>query len=270
MTEPLYVLHLTDVHLPPEPGALVQSIDPALALTHVLDHALALPVPLAACVISGDLTRDGEPEAYRRLVTLLEPLAERRVPVVLSLGNHDNRPSYRQALPGMPLAFVDADGPCCATYRIGDLRFLALDSHVPGAVEGALGEEQLAWLDRELQQPAPGGDVLVVHHPVTPPGVPWLDDTLLTDAPALAAVLRGRPLLGILSGHVHVASATPWAGTVATTAPAVAFQFTPFPTANGKVVRGHGYSLCTVRDGALTVNPVWLTTTRLLPQEYQS
>jgi hypothetical protein len=88
--------------------------------------------------------------------------------------------------------------------------------------------------------------------------VPWLDDLLLTDAPALASVVRGRPLLGILSGHVHVASATPWAGTVAITSPAVAFQFAPFPPSEDKVEQGHGYSLCTIRDGALTVNPVWL------------
>lgn len=259
MSEPTYLLHLTDIHLPPEPGALVQAVDPAVALTRVLDHALALPVPLAACIISGDLTRDGEPEAYRRLLRLLAPLTERGVPLLLGLGNHDARPGFRQGLPGMPLAFDATDAPCCASYRLGALRVVMLDSLRPGAVEGAIGDEQLAWLDRELAEPAPGGDLLVLHHPVTPPGVPWLDELLLIDAPALAAMLHGRPLLGILSGHVHIASATPWAGTIAITSPAVAFQFVPFPTSDDKIEQGHGYSLCTIHSGALTVNPVWLS-----------
>jgi 3',5'-cyclic AMP phosphodiesterase CpdA len=258
VSQPSYLLHLSDTHLPPEAGTLVQGVDPAHALTLVLDEVLGLPIVPIACVVSGDLTRDGELAAYRRLMALLSPLRERGIPLLLALGNHDARPAFRQALPELPFAFPDADAPCCYMQLVGDRRVIVLDSLLPGEVRGRLGADQLAWLDGLLRQPTPGGDLLVVHHPVTPPGMPWLDDRLLDDAAALAEVLRGRPLLGILSGHCHIGGATAFGGTLAITAPAVAFQFDPFPRDDQTVVSGHGYNLCTIQHGHLTVNSVLL------------
>jgi 3',5'-cyclic AMP phosphodiesterase CpdA len=121
-----------------------------------------------------------------------------------------------------------------------------------------LGRAQLDWLARELREPAPGGDLLVVHHPVTPPGLPWLNDLLLVDAPALAEALRGHQPLGILAGHCHAASAAPFAGTLAATAPGVVFQFDPHPGEGDKVLPGCGFNLCTVGPSGLIVNPVLL------------
>jgi 3',5'-cyclic AMP phosphodiesterase CpdA len=251
-------LHLSDLHLTADPATRLHGFDPEAQLRRVLARIERLPIAPAFCIISGDLVDDGEPAAYARLRELLAPLRA-RTPVLLGLGNHDARPAFRRTLLDHPTALTGDDDPCCYARRFGDLRVLMLDSRVPGAVWGALGADQLAWLDAQLREPAPGGDLLVVHHPAARPGVPWLDDDLLRDADALAEVIAGRRLLGLLAGHCHVASATPFAGTLAVTAPGVVFQFDPHPRRREEIaLPGCGFALGAIRDGALIYNPIVL------------
>ena len=253
------LVHLTDTHLLADPTARLFGFDPDAHLRRVLTHIAALPIEPAAYIVSGDLTNDGSTAAYARLAEALTALTRPGTPVLLGLGNHDERSAFRQMF-GEWLDGVapDADGRLYYSRWIGDLRIVMLDSLAPGQVWGDLGSAQLDWLARELDRPAPGGDLIVVHHPVTSPGVPWLDDLLLVDAAALAEVVRGRPLLGILAGHCHVGSAAPFAGTLASTAPAVIFQFDHYPGPAGKVLPGLGFSLCTIGRHGLIVNPILL------------
>jgi 3',5'-cyclic AMP phosphodiesterase CpdA len=247
-------LHLSDTHLLSGEPAELYGVEPAAAVRRVLDHIAGLPVAPAFCLVSGDLTHDGAPASYAQLRMLLAPLEARGVPVLLGLGNHDDRAAFRQVFGDGPAG--PADGAYCYSRVIGDLRVLMLDSLLPGQVAGALGAEQLSWLADHLQTPAPGGDLLVVHHPLVSPGVPWLAGELLQDTAELLAVLAGRPLLGILSGHCHCGGSTVVAGTLNATAPATIFQFEPHPRDGQKIRPGSGYNLCAIDAGRLIVNPV--------------
>src|SRR5207244_6145260 len=87
-------------------------------------------------VLSGDLTRDGEAEAYARLKGLLAEIDAFGVPVLLSLGNHDDRGAFRRIILGE--APGDPTRPYYYSRRIGDLRVVMLDSLVPGEAHGEI------------------------------------------------------------------------------------------------------------------------------------
>ena len=72
----------------------------------------------------------------------------------------------------------------------------------------------------------------------------------------LEGVLRGHDIVGILTGDCHTPSAASFAGTLATTAPAVAFQFTP-GTTRMTTTGDSGFNLCAIRHRKLLVTPIY-------------
>jgi Icc protein len=265
----LVFFHLSDLHLTAGPEELLfGQVDPAVNLRAVAAELRRMDLAPAFIVISGDLAHQGSPATYHALRELLaETLAPFGVPVVLALGNHDDRRAFRQVFFGED----DGERPYAYSQWVEELRIIVLDSLVPGEAGGWLGEEQLDWLERELATPAPRGNLLVVHHPVVHRGVSRLgeEELILRDRAALAERVRGRPILGILSGHTHVATAAPFAGTTAFTATATAFLGDPSTRDGGRMVTGAGFNLGTVRDGMLIVNSVVLPSEQRLVAEYR-
>lgn len=258
-------IHLSDTHILP-PGEQHLGADPTANLRAVLGCIEAMQVEPAFVLISGDLTNGGEPEAYEQLTALTAEITERLgAPVLLNLGNHDKRIPFRQVVLGERAA-TDEAAPYYYSRTFGDLRVFMLDSKIPGEIHGLLGEAQLAWLADQLQNPAPsdnlggnaGGDLIVVHHPVTPRGIPRHNDYLLADRQALHDLLVNKPILGILVGHSHASTATTFAGTMMVTAPGISMLADPSIRAGGRFLAGAGFNLCTVREGRLIVNPVIL------------
>ncbi len=251
-------IHLTDTHFLPESGDDLHGIDPARNLRRVIARVREMAVTPACVIISGDLSNAGDPASYQHFKMALTEIQEAfGVPVLLGLGNHDQRLPFRQIILGEPDAH-DETARYYYSQRIGDLRIIVLDSLIPGEIHGELGAAQLAWLAEELHNPAPGGDLIVLHHPVLPRGLPRAQDYLLADAAAFGALLAKHRILGVLAGHSHVVSAAPFAGTLAITAPAAGFFFDPGTTDGLRLLDGAGFNLCTIRDGTLIVNPIIL------------
>ncbi|NKF33882.1 phosphodiesterase, partial [Pseudomonas sp. BGM005] len=63
-----------------------------------------------------------------------------------------------------------------------------------------------------LSSPAPEGSLLLIHHPPLPTVLDLAVTVELRDQAALAEVLRGSDVRGILSGHVHHPSFGTFAG----------------------------------------------------------
>ncbi|HEY8602045.1 MAG TPA: metallophosphoesterase [Thermomicrobiales bacterium] len=245
-------LQLSDTHILADDDELL-GVRPAAQLRRTLDRIAGLAITPQFCLITGDLTHDSGEVGYRRLRQLLAPLTERGIPILVGLGNHDQRAPFRRG-------FLDERGDDERRYyharSIGGLRIIVLDSLVPGAIHGELGQEQLAWLSAELRHNAPQGRLIALHHPVALVGLPWLSNDLLRDADDLEGILRGHDIVGILTGHCHTPSAASFAGTLATTAPAAAFQFVP-GTALLTTTGDSGFNLCMIQDRKLLVTPIY-------------
>lgn len=199
-------VHLTDVHLPGSATPLYGAADADGHLRALLRRLEDSGLRPDALLLTGDLADRGEPEAYRRLRAMIEPVAARiGAEIIWAPGNHDERVAFRdELLAGAPEHdAVEPGAPICFVRWFGGLRVIVLDSTLPGAHWGALAEGQLDWLRSRLAQRAPEGSILIMHHPPLPTVLDLAVTVELRDQDALAEVLRGSDVRAILSGHVH-------------------------------------------------------------------
>jgi len=214
------LIHLSDTHFLAGNRPLGGRYDTSANLTATLARIDAMRIAPDAIVITGDLTDLGEPEAYASLRAVVEPFAARlAAPVVWVAGNHDERPALRAGL----LDAAPTEEPVTGVWDLGGLRLIALDSTVPGWHHGELGDAQLSWLRDLLAHPAPLGTLLALHHPPLPSHVPLFDILELRDQPALAEVVAGTDVRGILAGHLHYSTHGTFAGVPVSVAAATCY-----------------------------------------------
>jgi 3',5'-cyclic-AMP phosphodiesterase len=216
------IIQVSDLHLT-LPGGKLSGIDPLTRLEDCIADLNRHQADADLVVFSGDLTNDGEPEAY---AALKERLADLAAPYRLMMGNHDDRAAFRAAFPQA----AHEDGFIHSSIDLPDGRIILLDTLEPGHIEGRLCEARLAWLDGALAG-APQGAFLFLHHPPFPIGIPSLDKWRLADAEALGEILlRHANVRHIFAGHVHRFAAGTWSGipfvTVRSTAVQSALQLT--------------------------------------------
>jgi 3',5'-cyclic-AMP phosphodiesterase len=251
-------LHLSDLHLAP-PGQRVVGIDPMRQLRSVLARMARLAVAPAFIVISGDLTENGSAASYAVVNEVLSELGEGGIPVLLALGNHDDRVTFRHVV--LREERSDDPGPYCYSRLIDGLRVIVLDSTIPGHPNGSVDAAQQIWLEEELQLPAPRGNLIVLHHPCRLAGpVHHYPAFIVREAAALEALVARHQerIVGVLAGHSHQANSAPFGGTLHATAPAVLRQLDYFAGSAYTTVLGGGFNLCQLDDGILIVHPVML------------
>ncbi|MFD5214575.1 phosphodiesterase [Microbacterium sp. NPDC058345] len=203
------IIHLSDPHFLAGGARHAGGADSQGNLEHTLAAVRRVDPHPSAIVVTGDLTDLGEPDAYRRLRTMLEPVgAELGCPVIWVAGNHDERPALRAAL----LDAEPNEDPVTGVWDLDGLRLIALDTSVPGWHHGDIDEAQRAWLAEVLQDAAPHGTLLAMHHPPLPAHVPLFDILELQHQDELADVIRGTDVRGILAGHLHYSSTGMFAG----------------------------------------------------------
>ena len=166
-------------------------------------------------------------------------------PIVWVAGNHDERPALREGL----FDAAPTHEPVTAVHDLGGLRFIALDSTVPGWHHGDLDDAQLAWLRDTLAEPAPLGTILALHHPPLPSHIPFFDILELRHQDALAAAIAGTDVRAILAGHLHYATAGTFAGVPVSVASATCYTMNlqrPPAEVNG-MDAGQSFHSCTLR-----------------------
>ncbi|WP_431792078.1 metallophosphoesterase [Microbacterium paraoxydans] len=203
-------VHISDTHLPGERSPLYGSgADADANLAEMLDRLVASGLRPDALLFTGDLTDRGDAAAYQRLRELVTPAADALgCEVVWAAGNHDDRRAMRSEL-GLAGA---GDEPIVEVRWFGGMRVIVVDSTVPGAHWGEVPSSQLDRLEGELSTAAPQGTLLLIHHPPLPTVLDLAVTVELRNQDALAAVLRGSDVRGILSGHVHHPSFGTFAG----------------------------------------------------------
>lgn len=239
----MLIAQITDLHLgfdPTNPDEFNrQRFDSALRVLCALE-----PQP-DLLIVTGDIADDGDDAAsYARY---REAIGRLPFPVFSAMGNHDNREIFLAQFPETG----NHDG--YIQYAIEDwpLRILVLDTLEMGRHGGAYDETRAAWLKARLAEGADRPTLIVMHHPPFDTGIGWLTEDptapwaqLLHDAIAPAG-----QVVGIISGHVHRAIATIWAGkpllVCPSTAPQVALDLSPIdpqrPDRRPMIIADHPY-----------------------------
>jgi Icc protein len=203
------IVHLSDTHLLAEDRPLYGSIPSGENLRLALEQLERSGERPEAIVFTGDLADLGEPDAYRRLRALVEPVAERMGSTIIwVMGNHDERLRFAADLMDGP----ETEEPQDRVYDVNGLRIIAFDSTVPGYHHGDMTDAQLDWLAGVLAEPAQHGTLLALHHPPIPTPIDLMSLIELKGQERLAEVIRGTDVRGILGGHLHYTTHSMFAG----------------------------------------------------------
>ena len=255
------VLQLSDLHLFEDPDGLLFGIPTRETLREVLAHVEASGLEPDHVVVTGDHTHDELPRDVRGRAGLLGPYLDRLHPVP---GNHDDRAALRAAFNDR----IDGSGAERVTFSFtaDGWLFLGLDTHVPGEVGGRLGDEQLEWVRAQLDEHAPVGAVLFMHHPPVELGVAWLDRIGVEDRAALHELLGEEPRIRLVScGHVHHESSHRVGGADVVTVPSTGLQFSPVSQEAEFVRAPPGYRVIEVNGDGCTTRVVRLPEARFSP-----
>ncbi len=220
MPRPFLLAQISDPHLG-EPAIVGRK--PKRSLREVVGAIEALPNPVDAVLVTGDLAEHAAPAEYRLAAELIGALG---VPVHVLPGNHDDRATLRATfdLPGA------ADAPIDYVADLGPLRLLVLDSTIPGEDHGGFEAAQLEWLDGELARAPEQPTILAMHQTPLATAIPEWDDVNLPGAErdALAAVIARHPQVkAIVGGHLHRIAASSLAGRPVIAAPSTFVQARP-------------------------------------------
>ncbi|MBD7957040.1 phosphodiesterase [Microbacterium sp. Sa4CUA7] len=245
------IVHLSDAHLLGGDRMLGGRFDSLANLRATLAAVERLGVTPDALVFTGDIADLGEPDAYRAVRAAVEPVAERLgAPIVWVAGNHDERPELRRDLLGLE----PSHEPVTGVWDLGGLRLIALDTSVPGWHHGDIDAGQLRWLGQALRQPAPLGTLLALHHPPLPSHIPLFDILELRHQDALAEVIAGTDVRGILAGHLHYSTHGMFAGVPVSVAAATCYTMNlqRAPDEVNGMDAGQSFHLVHVYDDTIT------------------
>jgi 3',5'-cyclic AMP phosphodiesterase CpdA len=170
-------------------------------------------------LITGDLVEGGEPWAYEKLKTALDPV---ETPYYFGFGNHDKRDAFTKV-------FSDEkfnDGFLQYTIDDWPMRIIMLDTLGVGRHGGAFCEARAKWLRAKLSEQPNKPTLIALHHPPINTGIDWMTASVDNDwVQRLRSVIESFDnVVQIISGHIHRSIFKGFAGTTVSVSRAVAPQ----------------------------------------------
>ena len=193
----------------------------------------------AFVLINGDLAlKNGQPDDYRHLAKLIEPLREADISTHLTMGNHDHRETFYDVLKERRPAAPVVASKHISVVETARANFFLLDSLQKTMVtQGTLGEEQLAWLAAALDAAREKPAIVAAHHNPRLGGDPNHFPGGLIDSQPLWDVLAPRPWVkAYIHGHVHDRTYAEHQGIHIINTPATSYVANPKKTATGWTV----------------------------------
>lgn len=201
---------MSDLHVMPE-GELSVTLDTGARLEQAVEAVIDRYGDADFCILAGDLTDLGQPQAYERLKTII---ARMPIPVHITLGNHDDRPSFLQVF-GADL--VAETGKVDKVIDTKGYRIILLDSSEPGRVDGVLEQTQIDWLRARLSEVLDRPVIVILHHNANALHINS-DSIRILEADTFVDALKSHPdIRQVIAGHVHLTSTATWRGLPFTT-----------------------------------------------------
>jgi Icc protein len=214
----MLVAQISDFHVAGPAQLVYGRIDTNAMLRRAVAALNSLDPQPDLVIGSGDLVQSGADAEYDVLIEILRALKAPFAPV---MGNHDRRAGLRRAFP----AFEASLGPAHFiqySLEFDSLRVIVLDTVTQGSDAPSFCEARAQWLDEALaasRTPA----LVVTHHPPFATGVPWMDPPSQDWAAPLERSLQTHGgAIGLISGHIHRAIHTRFAGLTASSCPSTA------------------------------------------------
>src|SRR5690606_175501 len=218
----------------------------------VLEQINALPFPVDFALHTGDVGND--PVDETSYASVRETLSTLKLPLKVIPGNHDNAGWLYSAVAGR------AGEPNFYTFDMKGVRFVCLNSVVPKAGYGTLGDEQLAWLDAQLGQAGEMPVIVAMHHHPFLTASAAMDAYVLHDGEALHAILAKHHVNCVLFGHIHETTTFVRDGITYASAAAVGVQLRSWP---GQTEITHdvsqipGFNVVSVMDDVTVMIRAW-------------
>ncbi|MDD0977369.1 3',5'-cyclic-AMP phosphodiesterase [Pseudomonas fontis] len=191
--ESALLVQLSDSHLFADADGTLLGMNTRDSLQRVIGQVLAEQPHIDLLLATGDLSQDGSLDSYQQFQHMTAPL---RAPARWLAGNHDEPLPMEQAAEGTQLLDPVVD--------IGAWRVVMLNSAVPGAVPGLLGEDQLQLLEAALIEAPERHCLICFHHQPVAIGCAWMAPIGLRNADALFELIKGYPQVrALLWGHIH-------------------------------------------------------------------
>lgn len=192
----------SDTHIAADRAYVSRDVNMTDHLAAATGQLIALPEIPAGVFVTGDCAYDsGQAGDYATFASLLKPLREEGMPVHLTLGNHDNRERFWDALTEEKAAkrpLADRQAALLPTPHANWFLLDSLDQTL--SAPGLLGQEQLDWLAKSLDQNNVKPALVLLHHNPDFPG-----ETIgLKDTDALFKIIRPRKQVkALVYGHTH-------------------------------------------------------------------
>jgi len=234
-------IHFTDPHLMPA-GVPHYGMDTRARFDACLDDIARHHRDAAFCVITGDLTENGDTETYR---WLKERLTGFPLKTHLLLGNCDNRQNFLSVFGG-----PSADSFVQSAIRQDGHLLLFLDTLGEGqSAEGRFDVRRRDWIRRQLADRGKDTVLVFMHHP--PFDIGHRNDAIkLADGDEFLELAAALPARHIFFGHTHRPVSGVWRGVGFTGLPGLSFQI---PLVTGSV--GTDASREPPLYGVVAVNP---------------
>lgn len=259
MARDVTFVHLTDLHIgdPAQDDHLFS--DTRSTLAEIVRLVGTIEPKPSFVVASGDLSNRGDAESYGVLKELMSALD---MPVVYALGNHDTREGFYRGMFGRE---HDLAAPYDHDAVIDGIHVVTIDSSTPGFIGGSIDEAQFSWLADVLDRHPDLPKLIVSHHPPAlgdePDWAHWR--TVHFDhSQRLADLLKGRNVIGILSGHIHHDRVSSWHGIPVIVGMGQHAATDILRSDILRMVRGSSFAIGTIRKSGLTVAFVPLPTDR--------
>jgi len=217
----------SDIHISADPKKVARNTNMTNNFKAVRKEVLSWPTRPSGVLVNGDLAfNSGETADYAAVTKLLEPLRKDGMPVLLGMGNHDNRERFWDAMKSAKRTEAGVADRQVMIIKNSHANFFVLDSLIKTLqTPGFVGEEQREWLKKSLDANTDKPAIVIVHHNPVDSGMA----ANLNDEKEMFDILRPRKQVKAwFFGHTHYWNAAQdESGIHLVNLPCVAYPFKP-------------------------------------------